>query len=267
MKFVFIFLFITFFSSRAEQKEHNTFLNKVKEVVFDETYKDDKKFKRHRVEVEGGVANTLYNKIGTNSSTKDLFDTNDLNSSSLPYFRISYYFKLDKKNEFKLMIAPFSTSGTGNLKDSFTYRGDAFSSGQASYRYKFNSYRGTYRRTIFENEKFTFKLGLTLKIRDAMVELSQGNVKNSNSNVGVVPLAHVNFEYRPVKDFTFVLESDLAAAPQGRAFDVAVSIKYDISDYLDFSIGYRFLEGGASTLSVYNSAFINFYFASIGVKI
>jgi len=109
-------------------------------------------------------------------------------------------------------------------------------------------------------------LGLTLKIRDASIVLAQGDSYYRESNIGVVPLGHINLEYRPLPKWTLVFEGDLAAAPQGRAIDLAFSSRYDITEHVDLAIGYRFLEGGAVNKKVYNLAFINYYFLALGVK-
>ena len=239
---------------------------KIKNIIFDETYKEDPLFKRHRVEIESGVVHVLYNNIGNSSDSGALFSTNKLHSSPNFYARFSYYFNLDKKNSFRFMIAPLSLSGVGNLDNNFNYGNQDFTEGQASYLYKFNSYRVTYRRTVFESDKFILRVGLTLKIRDALIKLSQNNHSYQESNVGVVPLMHINAEYKILPQWTLVYESDLAAAPQGRAIDIAFSSRYNVNDYLDFSAGYRFLEGGASNQAVYNMAFINYYFLAIGVR-
>jgi hypothetical protein len=235
--------------------------------LLDETYKNDPSFKHNRLEVESGVVHVLYNKIGNNQNSGALFNTASIDNPVNFYARFSYYFNLDKKNSFKLMVAPLSISGSGDLDGSFEYGGQNFTAGRAGYAYKFNSYRATYRRTLFENNQFTFRLGITFKIRDAATSLSQGGSYYQETNVGFVPLGHLNFEYRPVQKLAFVLESDLAAAPQGRAIDVALSSRYDINDYFDIAVGYRFLEGGAINKAVYNMAFINYYFLAFGVKI
>ena len=264
MKKYLIILIILSFSQYLQAEE--TFWQKTKNIILDETYKDDPLFKRHRLEIESGIVQLLYNKIGNNSNSGSLFDTNQIDSSVNFYARFSYYFNLDKKNSFRLMVAPLSIAGDGNLDDSFQYGGQNFIEGQVSYKYQFNSYRVTYRRTIFEDEKFSFRIGLTLKLRDALIRLSQGDYYYAESNIGVVPLAHINFEYRPISKLTFVFEGDLAGAPQGRAIDLAFSTRYDINDNVDIAIGYRLLEGGASNKSVYNMAFINYYFCAVGIK-
>lgn len=262
-----LFLFFLNFNLFAENVDNSSVGQRVLNFFYDENYKNDKNFKRHRLEFETGVLEVLYNKIGKNNSTGTLFNTSSIDNNLNFYFRISYYFNLDKKNSFRVLIAPLKYSGTGNLDSSFTVDNQNFSNGMASYNYQFNSYRLTYRREVFSNNYLTFRIGLTLKIRDAKFNLNQGSSNFEQSNVGFVPLGHINLELNPTEKFHIVFEGDLAAAPQGRAFDIATSVKYDISDNIDFSLGYRFLEGGAFNSNAFNKAFFNYYFASVGIKI
>ena len=44
---------------------------------------------------------------------------------------------------------------------------------------------------------------------------------------------------------------DGLAAPQGRAFDMAIKLKYDFSWNWSIGAGYRMLEGGADVKDVY----------------
>jgi hypothetical protein len=257
-------ILITMLLLQIEVHSEETFKDKVKKYIFDET--EDPLFKKHRLEVESGAVHILHNNIGTNSSTGSLFNTTNIENQINFYARFSYYFNLDRKNSFKLMVAPLSVNGEGTLSNSFEYGNKNFIPAHTSYKYKFNSYRATYRRTIFENKDITFRLGLTIKIRDAFISLSQENSQYKKSNIGVIPLMHLNFEYRPIKKWAIITEVDLAAAPQGRAIDFAVSGRYDVNEYLDVAIGYRFLEGGAQNSKVYNMAFINYYFLALGMK-
>ncbi len=254
-----ILLILIFFNSFAKA-EKNTFLEKVSDFVFDETYKDDKNFKRHIFDLESGVVMPVFNDIKTGKDTGDRLSLTDLETRANPYFRLSYYFNLDKKNGFRVMIAPLEYSGSGILENNTSYEGINFIGGNlTNYDYKFNSYRFTYRRTIFENEMFSFKLGLTFKIRDASISVSQGNLSHTTSNVGFVPLGYINLEYRPIKNLTIGTEGDLAVAPQGSAIDIGTFIRYNVHENLALGLMYRFLSGGVSTDSSYNQTFVNYF--------
>lgn len=267
MIFVFLLIFTSnIYNTFAEKNEDSTIGSKVLNFFYEEDYKNDPNFKRHRFEFEMGAAHVLYNKIGKNKQTGALFDTVNIQNNINFYFRISYYFNLDKKNSFKILVSPFKYSGTGYFNSSFTVNDQSFTDGLASYNYQFNSYRLTYRREVFSNKYITLRLGLTLKIRDARFNLNQAGSNFSQSDFGFVPLGHLNLEINPTERFHIIFEADFAAVPQGRAFDIATSLRYDVSDNLDLGLGYRFLEGGAFNRKAFNKAFFNYYFVSTGLK-
>jgi len=51
---------------------------------------------------------------------------------------------------------------------------------------------------------------------------------------------------------------DALAAPQGRAEDILVALRYRLSDKLSLKGGYRILEGGADNDEVYNFTLFNY---------
>jgi hypothetical protein len=53
------------------------------------------------------------------------------------------------------------------------------------------------------------------------------------------------------------MEFDGLAGGPGRAFDVALKGIYSISNRLDLGLGYRTIEGGSDTNSVYTFAWFN----------
>jgi len=95
---------------------------------------------------------------------------------------------------------------------------------------------------------------------------SKNGLKASDSNVGVLPLlsfaADWIFADRSAAMFDF---EGLAGGP-GRAFDMAIKLQYDLSDSWYASGGYRLLEGGADNDTVYNFAWFNFAFLSVGYR-
>lgn len=61
-------------------------------------------------------------------------------------------------------------------------------------KYRFDSYRANWRYTFFENPDWMSKAGVTGKICDAEITLRQGGVTATKSNIGFVPLLHLNGE-------------------------------------------------------------------------
>lgn len=242
------------------------FKQKLKDAVFDETYKNDLNFQRHKLSIEGGFFYQSINKIGTDKFS-DKLNLLSIDNKINPYWRISYYFNLDKKNSFRILYAPFSISGNGIANSSGIYEGLNYDSNNfTAYSYMFNSYRFTYIRTIFHNEFFQFQLGLTAKIRDAKITLLTNNQISVDKDFGFVPLLYFNGEYR-INNFVFQLEGDFAASKFGRAIDISFKSMYEINKHLDFGFGYRFLEGGANTKTVFNNILVHYFFTTIDLKI
>ncbi|MFC2134158.1 hypothetical protein ACFLTH_06030 [Bacteroidota bacterium] len=84
-------------------------------------------------------------------------------------------------------------------------------------------------------------------------------------NVGFVPLIHFRLLWNFSDKFSFLLDGDALAAPQGRAEDVLAALIFNASEKIELKAGYRFVEGGADNDEVYNFAFINY--ASVGAII
>ncbi len=232
-----------------------------------ELYKDNSTFARHIFDIESGSIHQSTNKIGSGTGSQKI-DLLSLENKSQSYSRFSYYFNIDRKNSIRFLIAPFNSSGSGYLPQSTEYKGQMFNAiDPLYYSYKFNSYRLTYRRNVFESRDLLIRIGITGKIRDAHVKLFQGDASSINTNIGFVPLLHFNIEYKPFEKFKFIFEGDVAGSKYGRAMDVSLSGKYDIQNDLHLSCGYRILEGGVMMKDNYNRVLINYYFLGLGFNI
>jgi len=55
----------------------------------------------------------------------------------------------------------------------------------------FNSYRLTYRDAAHQGSRTTAWIGLTAKIRDAVIALEPGGTSSQKDDLGLVPLLHV----------------------------------------------------------------------------
>ena len=132
-------------------------------------------------------------------------------------------------------------------------------------KFRFNSYRLTYRYNFYKTEKVTFGMGLTAKVRDAEISVSQPGNSISDDNVGLVPLINFQFAWRFAPDFSFVAEGDALASSRGRAEDVMAAIQWHASDSLALRLGYRMLEGGVDSDDTYN--FSLFHYAIVGATL
>jgi hypothetical protein len=217
------------------------------------------------LEVEAGPVWQGRNDVRIPNESGTRFSLHDIQGSG-PYAtgRVSFDYSISPKHELRLLAAPFSITAAGTLSEGILFAGRTFASGSSVRAiYQFNSYRLTYRYRIFEGERWRWKFGVTGKIRDARIELHQHGNSTVDKNVGLVPLLHLDGEYRWADRWSVGFNMDGLAAPQGRAMDAAVKLRCNLSKNWTVSAGYRVLEGGADTKDVY--AFGWFHYAALSV--
>ena len=199
---------------------------------------------------------------GTRFSLVDLVGT-----GPFPYARLELAWQFREKHGLRFLLAPFEYTEAGQLDTDVQFAGQSFSAGQATEAtYRFNSYRVTYRYRFFSNDSWQWHVGGTLKVRDAEIKLTQGSVSASDTDTGVVPLLNLYGEYRLGNAWQLVIDLDGLASPQGRALDLGLLARYDLSDDWYLAAGYRTLEGGADNDSVYSFAWFHYAVLSAGYR-
>lgn len=179
------------------------------------------------------------------------------------FFRGRATWHVGKNHDISILYAPLEMDFRGTLDRPVSFAGGNFLPGAATRgSYRFDSYRLTYRYNFVNSERFVFGLGVTAKIRDAEVSLSQGGVSASDANTGFVPLINYRLQWRFAGDFSLLSEGDALGASQGYAVDASASIQWHATKRLAVRLGYRILDGGADSDSVYT--FGRFHYSTVG---
>ena len=224
--------------------------------------------KRFYLEFEGGPVWQSYNDVripgdsGTEFSFKDLTGTG-------PYAagRFSFGWNIRERHGLRLVAAPLRVTGTGTFDEPVSFAGKTFEADASTEgKYKFDTYRLTYRYQFLNKNDWRLRAGAALLLRDAEIELEQNGTKASDSNVGVVPLLSFAADWMFADRWAAMFDFEGLAGGPGRAFDVALKLQYDVNDSWYVSGGYRLLEGGADNDTVYNFAWFNFVFLSVGYR-
>ena len=225
-------------------------------------------FAQIRLEVEGAYAwqKRNVNRVPAEGGTE--FDLARFNRGPVFAPRYLLTWDVNSKHSIRAMIFPFQTSGSGEFSKDVVFNNTTFTAGKPTEgTYKFHSYRLSYRYVFLDSGYWQLRGGVTGKIRNAKVELRQGDRKDAYSNVGFVPLAHFNARRQVFPDLRWELDVDAAAAPQGRAEDVSLMLWKALGDQAsnqwEVGFGGRILEGGASNSKVYSFAWLNFLNASV----
>ena len=160
-----------------------------------------------------------------------------------------------------MLIAPLRLQAEGQVNRPVRFENDEFPANtQLTGKYRFDSYRLTYRYDFHRSQNLQTGIGVTAKIRDASISLEGNEKKAEKKNTGFVPLINFRLRWMFARKFSLILDGDALAAPQGqgRAEDVLLAIQYSVNKNVDFKFGYRILEGGADVDEVYNFTLLNY---------
>ena len=213
------------------------------------------------LDLEAGPVWNTYNKIAIpNDGTATKFSlTEAVDIESKIAFRIKLGYRMAERHSISLLYAPLSLKGSGTLRSNIDFNEDLFLAGSdIDAVYKFNSYRLTYAYTWINKPKLKFKVGVTAKIRDAKISISDSVTNSVKENIGFVPLLHFDLLWIITDRLSFKTDLDAMIAPQGRAEDLFMGFLLRASPFLSFKLGYRVVEGGADVTSVYNFACLQY---------
>ena len=171
-----------------------------------------------------------------------------------PGGRVVLDWPLNEKHLLRFLIAPLRVDETGTASQPIVFQDTTFAPGPIEVRYRFDSYRASYRYVFYDSERWTWSGGATLNIRDAEIRLQQGTLTRVEKNTGVVPLLALEGRWRFAPGWYGLLDFEGLVAPQGRAIDAALKLGYDVTPNVTIAGGYRILDGGADNDELYTFA-------------
>jgi hypothetical protein len=219
------------------------------------------------VDLESGWVKPGYNDVRIPGDGGTEFSlTRELSADGQFYGRARLGMRLGARHHVSALFAPLSFDAAGTVDRDIIFEQALFPAGTPlTARYRFNSYRLTWRYDLVTGERFAFGLGITGKVRDAEVALSGGGESDSKTDLGFVPLINLHLDWRATGRTGFLLDGDALAAPQGRAVDMMAAAWWEPTDRLRLRLGYRILEGGAENDEVYT--FSLFHYAAAGIRV
>jgi len=215
--------------------------------------------RRFELGLELGPVWTEKNDVRVPGDTGTKFDMTSLTGPGPELgWRIDGGWQINEKHAVRAVIAPFEVSGTGELSGITDFAGQTFAAGPANATYKFNTYKFTYRYTFFDRDDWRWNAGITGVIRDANIELQQGQIRANDDDLGFVPTLHLSGAYQLSDQWRLALDFDGLAGGPGRLVDLSLKAHYALHDRWRVGGGYRLLEGGVDIDEVYNFAWLNF---------
>ena len=222
---------------------------------------------RFRLELEGGAAWQLRNDFAVPGDTGTRLSIDEANPGPFPAFRGTLWWDLGERSSLRLLAAPLRASATLTPDSAVDFNGATFAAGRSlDVDYVFDSYRLSYVWRFRSSGPVSFRAGLTAKVRDAKIELTQGALSSAKTNTGFVPLLYGGVRWQMTDALALDLDVDAAAASQGRAEDVALRLEAKVSPKVDLFVGARTLEGGADNDEVYSFAWFAYAVGGVAVR-
>lgn len=212
------------------------------------------------VDLETGAVISGYNDVrspGDGGTMLSLSEELTTDTDEYIRARLTYSFRL--RHSLALLAAPLTLKAEGSVPKEVIFEDATFAPDtplEATYR--FDSYRLTYRYDVYRRPNLTLGFGVTGKIRDAEVRLESDAQRGVKTNTGFVPLLHGAVEWWIADRTALLMIADALAAPQGRAEDVLVALRYEPMPGVGVRLGYRLLEGGADNDEVYTFALLHY---------
>jgi hypothetical protein len=220
-------------------------------------------------ELEAGAVGTAYNDVRIPGSSGSFFSlSDDLGGETELFYRLRAGYRFGPRNEVMVLFAPLELTYQGSFQQPVEFFGEAFPAAQPiDATYRFNSYRATYRYYVRPEGKLVAALGVTVKVRDALIGLYSGELSAERTDLGAVPLINFLLHWSPTGRLGLLLEGDALWSPYGRAEDVSLAATWQVQDQISLRVGYRLLEGGADNAQVYTFSMFHYGLAAIQVRL
>jgi len=229
---------------------------------------DRNHWKRFSFELEVGPVWQSKNDVRIPGDTGTEFSFKDLTGSG-PYAsgRFTFDWNIRQRHGLRFIAAPLRIDGTGTFDQPVSFAGQNFAPATATKgKYKFDTYRLGYRYLFLNKKAWKLRVGGTLLLRDAKIELEQAGVKASDSNVGVAPLLNFSADWAFARRWKAIFDFEGLAGGPGRALDLALKVRYDLTDRWNVGGGFRTLEGGADNDDVYTFSWFNYAIITFGYQ-
>ena len=201
-----------------------------------------------------------------NDASATRFSLDDaVDAGALPFVRLEAKWAINDRHGVRVMLAPLEYTESANFDEVIRFAGESFDTGEpVDATYRFNSWRVGYFYTLKNTGTTVFRIGGTLKVRDAEIRLSQGETTSFDDDVGLVPLLYLAGAYRLTERWTLGVDLDGLAGGPGRAIDAGVTLDYKLARRWHIGVEARVLDGGADVDDVFN--FATFTSAALSVR-
>ncbi len=226
-------------------------------------------FAQFSADLETGIVINGYNDARIPNAETDASTffslVDDFDPDPQVFGRLNLHWLVHPRHEISLLAAPLTIRPVGTLDRDIIFMDSTFVAGTPIQgQYTFNSYRVQYLYRFKNQKQILRAIGLSVKLRDAVISLEQGDTYAEKTDLAPVPLIGIELGYDFNDKFGILLKGEGLWSPFGRAEDFLLSTRYNINDNATMYLGYRFLEGGSDIDELLT--FASFHYLTLGVQ-
>ena len=217
-----------------------------------------------RLELEGGPAWQTRNDFAVPGDVGSRVSLAD--APAVAALRGTLIWDFGERWSLRVLAAPFSTETEFVADSPVRFEDAVFPAGvPLTQRFEFNSYRFSFLYRFRSEGPWSFRAGVTGKVRDASLSLAGNGQSQSRDDLGFVPLLYGGARYDAGGRWAFDAELDGLGAPQGRAIDLSLRAELRASDRVRPYLGVRWLDGGADNDEVLTFATVHYALAGVSL--
>ena len=226
-------------------------------------------WEHYTAEVEAGGLWQSRNDIGVPGDSGTRFSMAQLmGRGPSSYARVGLGYRINPIHEVRLLWAPLSMSGSGELDQTTQFAGQSFAAGvPTSARYRLDSYQLTWRAKVHEGEVWRWHAGLSGRYLDGGAELEQAGVVARFSEDGFLPMLHLDGGAQLFPGWRAELNADAGALDQRRMFDISAQVKTALDDDWELGFGYRGTEAWFENDEAFNFPWFHAALISLGYRL
>jgi hypothetical protein len=179
----------------------------------------------------------------------------DLYSTSKPIaLRAQVNYALNERQEIRLLISPFTQSGSFTATDKIKSKDAIFEGGEKiDTRFSFDSYRLGFANKVTQGVFKDFKIGATIIVRKWETTQQSASKRSYDINWLALPLLYVGYEKNIASKLSFTADLDVIGIPSAYALEGGLALNFRINKTFQTGLQYRILSGAFSDGSIKNA--------------
>jgi hypothetical protein len=179
----------------------------------------------------------------------------DKYSTSKPIaLRLQINYAMSETKEIRLLLSPFTQSGSFTATESIKTKGAVFESGEKiETQFSFSSLRLGFANKVTDGVFKNFKIGATLIVRKWETSQKSATKNSEDVNWLALPLLYVGYEKNIAPKVSVTADLDVIGIPSAYALEGGSALNFKLNKTFQAGLQYRILSGFFTDGSIKNA--------------